>query len=92
MIDFNNLRLKPIQLCDLEKDQVHSILYAKPHVKSVRGVIWYSTELLFSEPLNGWVATDRFKPSYYYNSLGTPQIARTPSEDWENIQLFSLVF
>ena len=90
MIDFMTLRLKPINLYDLKKDQAHTVLFAKPNMRNLfRPVIWYSTELVFSKDLEKWESRDKWYPSYYYNSVGTAQQCDKPDEDWEELQLFS---
>lgn len=90
MLDFMTLRLKPIELSDLKKNQAHTVLFAKPNVRNLlRPVVWYSTELVFSEILGVWESNDRNQPSYYYSSLGSAQLNGKLDEDWEELQLFS---
>ena len=90
MIDFMKLRLTPIELWDLNKGQAHTVLFAKPNADDDRRpVVWFATELVFSEILGRWRSRDKWCPSYYYSSLGTAQHCDKPDEDWEELQLFS---
>ena len=90
MIDFMKLRLRPIELCDLTKGEAHTVLFVKPNTRNLlRPVVWYSTELVFSEILGRWRSRDKWCPSYYYDSLGSAQRCDKPDEDWEELQLFS---
>ena len=90
MIDFMKLRLKPIELWDLNKDQAHTVLFAKPNADDDRRpVVWFSTELVFFTSLGVWKSSARNCFSYYYSSSGAAQCTQKPEEDWENLQLFS---
>lgn len=89
MIDFMALRLKPIDLYNLKKGERHSVLFAKPNDQADQPVVWYSTELMFSEDLGMWESCDSAYPSYWYNSTGTAQSCPKPHEDWSKLQLFS---
>ena len=90
MIDFMKLRLKPIELWDLNEGQAHTVLFAKSNADDRRRpVVWFSTELVFSDSLGVWESNDRTCPSYYYSSLGSAQSTQKPEEDWEKLQLFS---
>ena len=91
MIDFMKLRLKPVELWDLNKNQAHTVLFAKPNADHPRRpVVWFSTKLVFSDSLGVWESNVTTFPSYYYNSLGTAQPTQKLEEDWEKLQLFSL--
>ena len=89
MISLMALRLRPINLYDLKKGSKHSVLFAKPHDRAGQPVVWFSTELVFSEDLGAWESCDRDHPSYRYSSAGAAQNCPKPHEDWDSLQLFS---
>ena len=91
MIDFMKLRLTPIELWDLNKGQAYTVLFAKPNADDDRRpVVWFSTELVFSDSLSVWESSARNCFSYYYSSSGAAQYTQKPEEDWEKLQLFSV--